>query len=117
MIPEIAALDQALAYTGRAVTVRRRVGKSDSFVQIGMLAQVRGYDPHELSGSVFVDDTKLIVSPSSFRAVDFGGAGGRQWPRKGDEVMHDDGRWSRVEACKPIMVGNSIVRLEIQARG
>lgn len=116
MSPEIDALDRALARTGRDLIIRRRVGTSDSFVQVGFRGQVRDYEPHEISGSVIQGDSKIIASPTGFRTASFGTAGGRQWPRKGDEVLVD-GRTARIEACNPVIVGLAVVRLELQVRG
>lgn len=114
--PEIAALDRSLALKGMDLIIRRRIGSSDSFVQVGFRGSMRGYDPREISGSIAHGDSQVICSPTAFNALWSSSAGGRQWPRRGDEILVD-GRICRIEAANPITVGGKIVRIELQIRG
>lgn len=110
---ELDALNRALKRKGQNIVISRRTGTTDSFISIGCLASVRQYDPHEVTGSIVVGDTKVIVSPSAFTGVAWSGG---VWPKKGDQVRLN-GRTARIEATYPIYVGDALVRIELQVRG
>lgn len=110
----ISSLDFALAELGQDVEMYRVVGTGPSATKQGLgtpiRAHVRTLNVDELTGTLSQDDHMVILSPTSWAA----------WlpgqPRKGDKVMLN-GAACNVEVARPVAINNTVVRLELKAKG
>jgi hypothetical protein len=107
----IAALDRALGIAGENITLRRTTGTALIPLDVACRAVVRGYQPHQLVGTIIQGDSQVILSPSEMKR--------RQWtwpPRKNDKAVIA-GKVRNIEAAAPIYMGGELVRIELQVRG
>lgn len=121
----IARLDGSLARVGEDVVLRRNT-LGPGGVQIPfdatVRAQVRGYEPAELTAAVIQGDSRVILSPTQIEQAGWPGAtaapvtGDRRVPRRGDVVLVQ-GTPRHVFAAAPKYVGGVLVRIELQVRG
>jgi hypothetical protein len=118
MSAEISALNRALSRASQSVTVKRRIGTTDAFVSVATTGRVTSFQPAQLSASITMNDSKVILSPSTFDNARTwpGAAGGPRYPRKGDQAVID-GRPRQIENVWPVMIGETVVRLELQVKG
>ncbi len=115
----IAALDASLAEHGETVTLRRRVGTGNTFVDLAIRASVRGYKAEQLVGAIKQTDQHFIISPSEIAAASAtwpGAAGGGAAPTTNDFLVVD-GRQRKIEHVAPVRVGGTVVRYEGRVLG
>ncbi|GLK86683.1 hypothetical protein [Ancylobacter defluvii] len=114
----VASLDRHLARHGADVVLRRV--QPGGPVDVTVRAHVRGYTPHELTGSVVMGDTKAIISPTQIIAAGWSGAStdgtDARVPVRGDKLVIA-GRLRNIEAAAPIYMAGELVRIELQVRG
>lgn len=101
----IADLDAALLRVGSTVKVRKT---NTAVGQVEVRARVRFYKPNEIVGIIQQGDSKVVLSPTGLEA--FGVP-----PQNGFVVV--DGAPRRIILPNPIMVQNTLVRIELQVRG
>ncbi|MFD1623890.1 hypothetical protein [Azospirillum griseum] len=123
MIPEIAALDRALAVAGEPVLLRRFYGVNPrTSVDVECMAFVRGYKPQELIGSITQTDIFVILSPTEIERAKWPGGSGLSGtpdprvPRKGDSLVVR-GTMRNVEAVGPVYARGELVRIEMNVKG
>ena len=125
MIPEVAALDRAIARTGETVTLRRTTGTTPQVnYDVILSALVRGYKASELiSGSGIVQGDALVsLSPSGLDRAQWPGgqapntAGDVRVPRVGDKIIRQ-GKTTAVQSANPFYVRGELARIEVQIRG
>lgn len=119
MEPLAATLDRHLASRGQTVTLRRRIGTSDNFVNLAVRARLSGYPAEEVVGAVRVTDSRFIMSPAAITAAGAawpGAAGGGQWPAIGDFLVVN-GRLRRIEQTQPVVIGDAVARIEGRCTG
>jgi hypothetical protein len=107
----IADLDAALARRGEDVTVRRYTAPSGTprpKTDIATRATVRAVKPEELAGEIDQTASKVVLSPT--------GLGALLPLRKGDKIVIQ-GDERHVELPKPIVVGGTLVRIELMVTG
>jgi hypothetical protein len=100
-----------LARQGRAMTLRRRVGMSSAFTDIGLLGRIRDVRPDELTGGVKQGDAMVVIEAAPVLA-----ASGFAPPRKGDFIVADGRTWA-VEGCETRFVGAAVDGYELHLRG
>lgn len=114
-----ARLDRSLIKRGEDAVLRRRVGTSAVFVEVGVRIHFRGYKPDELTGGIQQGDSVAILSPTQILAAGAawpGAAGGVQMPRANDGLTVQ-GRLRNVQAVSVIYEAAEPVRIELQVRG
>jgi hypothetical protein len=113
----VARLDRQLARKGETVTLRRRIGTTDSFATLTTRLRISGYAGDEIAAGIELRDSKFIMSPSAFDAAPTwaGAAGGPLYPKRGDFIV-SQGVQRHVEQCLPVMVGDVVVRIEGRIR-
>lgn len=116
----IADLDSALVEAGETITLRRRVGTTNVFVEVTCKAKVAGYASEVLVAGVKQTASTFIISPTEINAASAtwpGAAGGGAWPRVGDFLKQSIGSDRKIEATRPILAGNTVVRVEAKVLG
>lgn len=116
----IAALDDALETAGETVTLRRLAKPPAT----GIIAEVvckgllRGYAPSDLVPGTGIgqQDQKMILSPSAIIAAGWPGGGGSPVPQQGDRLRTNRGTLT-VQAAAGIYMADTLVRIELQAKG
>lgn len=123
MTPEIAALDRAVARTGETIILRRTTGTNpQTWIDVELMAVVRGYKPVELVGGLAQTDAFVALSPTDINRAQWPGGqspsatGDARVPRKGDRVVMQ-GRARNVETVAPIYVRGELVRVEMRVIG
>ncbi|MFC5421042.1 hypothetical protein ACFPOB_15905 [Bosea eneae] len=114
-----AALDRHLASRGQNVTLRRRIGTGNTFVDLPIRARVSGYGTADLNSGVKVTDSAFIASPTPIVAAGAawpGAAGGSQWPVIGDWLVVN-GRQRAIAQVQPVVIGDAVVRIEGRISG
>lgn len=115
----IAALDRPLAAHGSSVTLRRRIGESDAFVDLPLRARIKPGRPVQLTGGIIQARSEFILSPSPFVAAGAawpGAAGGAAWPATGDFLVVQ-GRERRIEHADAFAFGDEVVRIDGMIEG
>jgi hypothetical protein len=116
----VARLDRQLATKGETVTLRRRIGTTNTFVEVSVRARLTGFRAEELVGPVKQTDSMFIMSPTQINAASGrwpGAAGGSVYPRIGDFIRSAGGSDRRIEAVQPVRIGDVIVRYEGRVLG
>lgn len=119
----IARLDSSLRKHGETITIRRRIGTSlTAFVEVTCRAKVAGYADEVLVQGVKQTASTFIISPTEINAAATAGtwpgaAGGGAWPRVGDFLKQSIGSDRKIEATRPILAGNTVVRVEAKVLG
>jgi hypothetical protein len=119
----IASLDSQLAEHGETITLRRRIGTSTTaFVEVTCKAKVAGYASEVLVQDIKQTASTFIVSPTEINAAATAGAwpgaaGGDRWPKVGDFLRQSIGGDRKIEATRPILAGNTVVRVEAKVLG
>lgn len=118
----IAALDVSLAEHGEAITLRRRVGTTSTFVELACRAKVDGYASEVLVAGIKQTASTFIISPTEINAAATaatwpGAAGGDRWPRNGDFIRQSIGSDRKIEDGRPKLAGNTVVRIEAKVLG
>ena len=118
----IAALDASLAEHGEAITLRRRIGTGNTFVELACRAKVAGYASEILVAGIKQTASTFIISPTAITAAVTAGtwpgaAGGDTWPRNGDFIRQSIGSDREIKATRPLLAGNTIVRVEAKVLG
>jgi hypothetical protein len=122
MTPEqmIADIDGALEY-GETVTLRRRIGTTSAFVEIQCRVRISGMDSEILIAGVKQIASMVIMSPTSILAANPaswpGAAGNGMWPIKGDFIRQAVGGDRKIEAVVPVIVKDTVVRIEARVLG
>jgi hypothetical protein len=123
MTPEqmIADLDTALEY-GETIKIRRRVGASAAFVDVSCRARISGMDSEVLVSGVKQIASMVIISPTQIKAAVAattwpGLAGGSPWPRVGDFIQQAVGGDRKIEAVVPVIIKDTVVRIEARVLG
>lgn len=75
---------QALQKYGRSMTLRRRVGTTSTYTDVGVRGVAKGYRPAELLGGLQQGDRYVTISNKEIAASGWPGP-----PRKGDFVVID----------------------------
>ncbi len=112
----LANLDRHLAKAGQDVTLRRRIGTTDTFVEVVCRAKVEGFDSEVLIGGVKQTASTFIMSPSAISTANTAGlwpaaAGGGIWPVIGDLIDQGFGKGRKIEAVRPIIINGTVVRI------
>ena len=116
----IADLDSALIEAGEAITLRRRVGATNAFVELACRAKVAGFASEVLVQGVKQTASTFIISPTAITAASAtwpGAAGGDPWPRVGDFIRQSIGSDRKIEATRPRLAGDTVVRVEAKVLG
>lgn len=96
---------------GRDISLRRRVGTSNTFTDCSPRAVPSGYQAEELVGGIIQGDRKVVVEHAGL--VD---AGWPQPPRKGDIVVID-GWTATVQTTLPMYDGPAVACYILTVRG
>lgn len=118
----IAMLDSQLAEHGETITLRRRIGTTNAFVEVTCKAKVAGYASEVLVQGVKQTASTFIISPTEINAAATAGtwpgaAGGDRWPKVGDFIRQSIGGDRNIEATRPLLAGNTPVRIEAKVKG
>lgn len=103
----IAMLDRKIAKLGQPVTLRRGMPSTKLDTQ----AFVRGYRPDELVGTLQQGDQSVTMSPFGLSGVFLSTI-----PVRGDKI-DIAGAQLTIQSSVPVMIGTTMVRLNIVARG
>lgn len=124
MTPEemIADLDSALIEAGETITLRRRIGTTGTFVEVTCKAKVDGFASEVLIQGIKQTASTFIISPTEINAAATAGtwpgaAGGDRWPKIGDFIRQSIGGDRNIEATRPLLAGNTPVRIEAKVKG
>ncbi|MBA4219938.1 MAG: hypothetical protein C0458_04325 [Methylobacterium sp.] len=115
----IAALDRQLSAHGATVTLRRRIGESEAFVDLVMRARIKPGRPMQLTGGIVQVRSEFILSPTPITAAGAswpGAAGGVVWPATGDFLVVQ-ARERRIEHADPFAFGGDVVRIDGMIEG
>ena len=107
----IASLDRQINRHGQTITLRRPVANA-SPIEKTCKAFVRGYKPDELIGGVQQGDSLVALSPTGLAGSDFA----TTLPRAMDKVLIA-GRVRNVQMADPVLLGDQVVRINLQVRG
>lgn len=125
---EIADLDKHLALDGEDIVLRRVKGTTLATIQnvdVTCRAFVRGFSPHELVGSITLQDRRVILSPTQIDEADWPADEADSTslvdpriPRKnrGDKCVIG-GKVHAVEAAEGILIDGELVRINMVVRG
>lgn len=125
---EIADLDKHLLLDGEDIVLRRVKGSTVATIQnvdVTCRAFVRGFAPHELVGSITLQDSRVILSPTQIDAADWPADEADSTslidprvPRKnrGDKCIIQ-GKVHSVESAKGILIDGELVRIDMVVRG
>lgn len=109
-----AATADAIDQVGQAIMLRRVTaipGNKTIPFDVVLVGCVRGYQPHELTGTIAQGDREVTISDREIVR--------RKWPGppvRNDEVLID-GKVARIEAVNTQNLGSTIVRHTMQVRG
>ena len=124
MIPEVAALNRAIARAGQSITITRTSGSLPNQVTLSLecRAIVRAYRTEQLIGTVTQGDSNVILSPTDIDRA--------QWPGGQSPTVTTDvripkttdklvflGRSCSIIACKPLYIRGVLARIDLQVRG
>ena len=117
----LARLNASLLAHGEDATLRRRIGATDTYVDVSVrirspVISTRPPAAQELAGDMKQLDLAFIMSPSEVTAAAAlnlwpASAGGVVMPKIGDFLV-SGGKTRKIEAVRPITVGDRIVRIE-----
>ena len=96
---------------GRAMTLRRRSGTTNTFTDVEVTGVPRAYKPGELLGGITQGDQRVTISNGEIAAADWPGP-----PRKGDVIVIDGHTWSLLGA-EPRYLGSAVVAHVLWVRG
>lgn len=107
----IDSLDRQIADSGQTITLRRSV--AGVVIERPHKAFARGYKPNELVGGLKQGDTLLVISPSNMP---------REFASLEDMIRDTDkiwlaGRLRAVLFVDPVMIADTLVRLNVTVRG
>jgi hypothetical protein len=114
----IARLDAALARHGQAAKVRRRIGTTNTFVEVDVRVRLTGYRADDMPAGIKVTDGKFIVSPTPLIAAGAswpGAAGGDVQIKIGDQLVVE-GRVRAIAQVDNVVIGEW-VRIEGRVSG
>lgn len=103
-------LDRQIAEGGAPIRIRRAAG---TVIVRTHKAFARGYKPNELVGGLQQGDTLLVISPTGMPA-EFASA--EDMIRETDKIWLA-GRLRNVQFVEPVMIGETLVRLNVTVRG
>ena len=115
----IARLDASLAAHGQTALLKRRIGTTNTYVDLGIRVRLAGYGTADLSSGIKVTDSRFITSPTPIAAA------GAAWPgvasggadvKIGDYIFAES-RLRRVEQVDNIRIGDVLVRIEGRISG
>ncbi len=115
----ITTLDRHLASRGQNVTLRRRIGTGNTFVDLTVRARLKGYRAENITGAVKVTDSEFVFSPTPILAAGSawpGAAGGERWPKIGDWLVVN-GVSRSIAQTQPVVIGGAVVRIEGRVLG
>lgn len=114
----IASLDAQLARHGQDVTLRRRIGTTNTYAELPCRAVLRGYNPNQLVGNIKQSDAMFIISPTSIAAKPTWAtaAGGSAYPQINDFLL-DGSRMRKIESAGDVVMNGVIVRFEGRVLG
>ena len=123
----VASLDEALAYAGEDIILRRIVGTGNAtvVVDVTVRASVRAFRPDELVGTIVQSDSQVIISPTQIIAAQWPGGqpvsgaihqADPRVPKIGDKAIIQ-GRIRNITFVKPILVAGELVRIELTVAG
>jgi hypothetical protein len=99
MSDSVSRVLDALERKGRTISLRRRIGTSNSFTEVSPLGYDRGYKAQELLGGIVQGDREVVIGNAEIAAA--------SWPapvRKGDVVVMD-GVTATVQGARSMYVG------------
>lgn len=115
----IESLDHDLEETGQEAILRRRIGTSPTYVDVGIVVKMAGYGTADLSSGIKVTDSQVIFSPTPIVAAGAnwpGAAGGSADPKIGDFIF-TEGRLRKLEQVDNVRVRGVWVRSEGRVSG
>ncbi|WP_173087364.1 hypothetical protein [Devosia sp. 1635] len=107
----IAMLDRQIQKHGQSVTLTRLVPNGDP-VSAAVKAFIRGYKPDELANGVQQGDSTVVISPTSLKGTAFEAA----MPATNNKI-EIAGRRRNIQMVDAVMIGDQLVRLNLQVRG
>lgn len=90
---------EMLERRGRNLSLRRRVGTTNSFTDVSPRGYRRGYRANELIGGIVQGDYEVVIGNAEISAASWPGP-----PRKGDIVVLD-GMTATVQGCQTMYDG------------
>jgi hypothetical protein len=102
-------LDRQIGEDGQTIRLRRAAG---AVIERPHKAFSRGYKPSELVGGLQQGDTLLVISPTGLPRE----FAGDDLLRRGDKIWLS-GRLRSVEFVDPVLIGDTLVRLNATVRG
>lgn len=102
------ATTRMLARTGRAMTLKRRIGTGATFTEATVQGFASAYRPEHLTGLVRQGDLKVVIGPDT---------GAVTAPIKAPDMLVVDGRSYAVQGATARMVGDAIAGYELWVRG
>lgn len=122
----ISSLDRMIADNGQDVVLQRITGAvNQATFSAKVRAFVRGYQPHELVGSIIQGDSLVIISPTGISAAQWPGpqviktppsTTDSKVPVTGDKCVIA-GKTRNIQGANPFYLDGELVRLELQVRG
>lgn len=122
----IAALDNRLAQDGEDIILQRVVGAANQATfGAKCRAFVRGYQPHQLIGTIIQGDSHVILSPTDINRSGWPGAQvakpstanmDARIPLTTDKLVQF-GKTRSIQAATPFYIDGELVRIELQVRG
>ncbi|WP_096704169.1 hypothetical protein [Magnetospirillum sp. 15-1] len=124
MIPEVAALDRAIARVGQPITITRTTGSLPNQVMLSLecRAIVRAYKTEQLIGTITQGDSNVILSPTDIMRAQWPGGQmpttttDTRIPKTTDKVVFL-GRTCSIIAVKPLYIRGELARIDLQVRG
>lgn len=108
----IASLDSQLAEHGELVSAYRytaTTGNPRPRINVDDVpAFVRAFKPEELAGEIDQTSTNIVLSPTKLTAL---------LPLKKNDKVFAQGRERNVELVKPVLMGNTLVRINLVVTG
>ena len=101
----------ALARYGRAMTLRRRVGTTDTFTDVTVYGVTRSFSPAELVADIKQGDMEITISNSEITAAAWPGP-----PAKGDFIVVDGRSWT-LQGAFPRNLSSTVLAFVLWARG
>lgn len=112
MSSSAAKINTALRKYGRPMTLRRRIGTTNTYHEVVVRGVPEGYKPAELAGGLQQGDRRVTIGNAELAAqVAFVGA-----PKKGDFLVIDNAA-TAIQGVETIYLGLNILAHELWVRG
>jgi hypothetical protein len=93
---------------GRAMTLRRRTGTSESFTEVTIYGFAVSYSAQDIAGHIQQGDARVTLAPN---------AGALTAPRDGDFLVIDGAHWAFVGPPEAVYVGSDLSAWRAHIRG